>query len=45
MPNAGDSAVQADLLAQILKNTKVLNGSLVVAGDDGVVDLVSGAVD
>jgi len=36
MPNAGDSAVQADLLAQILKNTKVLNGSLVVAGDDGV---------
>jgi uncharacterized protein (UPF0210 family) len=36
MPNAGDSAAQADLLAEILKNTKVLNASLVVAGDDGV---------
>src|SRR5580692_10000746 len=36
MPNAGDSPAQADLLAQILKNTKTLNASLVVAGDDGV---------
>jgi uncharacterized protein len=36
MLNAGDSDSQADLLAQILKNTKGLNGSLVVAGDDGV---------
>ena len=36
MPNAGDSPAQADLLAQILKNTKVLNASLVVAGDEGV---------
>jgi hypothetical protein len=36
MVNAGDSPAQADLLAQILKNTKVLNASLVVAGDDGV---------
>jgi uncharacterized protein (UPF0210 family) len=36
MPNATDSPAQADLLAEILKNTKQLNGSLVVAGDDGV---------
>jgi hypothetical protein len=36
MPNTGDSAAQADLLAEILKNTKGLNASLVVAGDDGV---------
>jgi hypothetical protein len=36
MPNAGDSPAQADLLADILKNTKALNASLVVAGDDGV---------
>jgi uncharacterized protein (UPF0210 family) len=36
MPNAGDNPAQADLLAQILKSTKVLNASLVVAGDDGV---------
>jgi hypothetical protein len=36
MPNANDSAAQADLLAEILKNTKGLNASLVVAGDDGV---------
>lgn len=36
MPNAGDSPAQADLLAQILLNTKSLNASLVVAGDDGV---------
>lgn len=36
MPNADDSSAQADLLAQILLNTKSLNASLVVAGDDGV---------
>jgi uncharacterized protein (UPF0210 family) len=36
MLNAPDSEAQADLLAEILRNTKVLNGSLVVAGEDGV---------
>lgn len=36
MLNANDSEDQADLLAEILKNTKTLTGSLVVAGDDGV---------
>ena len=36
MLNADDSDAQADLLAEILKNTKGLNSSLVVAGDDGV---------
>jgi uncharacterized protein (UPF0210 family) len=36
MLNAGDSEAQAGLLAEILQNTKVLNASLVVAGDDGV---------
>lgn len=36
MPKAGDSPAQADLLVEILKNTKVLNASLIVAGDDGV---------
>ncbi|HVS87763.1 MAG TPA: DUF711 family protein [Candidatus Acidoferrum sp.] len=36
MLNAGDNEAQADLLAEILRNTKVLNASLVVAGDDGV---------
>ena len=36
MLNAGDSASQADLLAEILSNTKSLNASLVVAGEDGV---------
>jgi uncharacterized protein (UPF0210 family) len=36
MPNAGDSPAQADLLAEILKNTKGLNASLVVAGEEGV---------
>jgi hypothetical protein len=36
MLNAADSPAQADLLAEILKNTKVLNASLVVAGEDGV---------
>ncbi len=36
MLNADDSEVQADLVAEILTNTKTLNASLVVAGDDGV---------
>jgi uncharacterized protein (UPF0210 family) len=36
MLNAGDSETQADLLAEILSNTKSLNGSVVVAGEDGV---------
>ena len=36
MLNASDSDSQADLLAEILKNTKTLNASLVVAGEDGV---------
>jgi uncharacterized protein (UPF0210 family) len=36
MLNAGDSEAQADLLAEILSNTKMLNASLVVAGEDGV---------
>lgn len=36
MINADDSDAQADLLAEILQNTKGLNASLVVAGDDGV---------
>jgi hypothetical protein len=36
MLNAGDSDAQADLLAEILSNTKQLNGSVVVAGEDGV---------
>jgi uncharacterized protein len=36
MLNADDSEAQADLLAEILTNTKTLNASLVVAGDDGV---------
>ncbi len=36
MLNANDPASQADLLAEILANTKTLNGSLVVAGEDGV---------
>jgi uncharacterized protein (UPF0210 family) len=36
MLNADDSEAQADLLAEILRNTKVLNASLVVAGEDGV---------
>jgi uncharacterized protein len=36
MLNADDPASQADMLAEILANTKTLNGSLVVAGDDGV---------
>jgi len=36
MLNADDSEAQADLLAEILKNTKSLSASLVVAGDDGI---------
>jgi uncharacterized protein (UPF0210 family) len=36
MLDVDDAEAQADLLADILKNTKVLNGSLVVAGEDGV---------
>jgi uncharacterized protein (UPF0210 family) len=36
MVNAGDSDAQAELLAEILSNTKTLNASLVVAGDEGV---------
>jgi uncharacterized protein (UPF0210 family) len=36
MMNANDSESQANLLAEILTNTKTLNASLVVAGDDGV---------
>jgi uncharacterized protein len=36
MLDADDPESQAELLAEVLKNTKVLNASLVVAGDDGV---------
>ncbi len=36
MISAGDSPAQAELLAEILRNTKILNASVVVAGDDGV---------
>jgi uncharacterized protein (UPF0210 family) len=36
MLNANDDAGWADLLAQILSNTKNLNATLVVAGEDGV---------
>jgi uncharacterized protein len=36
MLNATDNASQADLLGEILSNTKKLNGSVVVAGEDGV---------
>jgi uncharacterized protein len=36
MLNRGDPESQADLLIEILRNTKTLNGSLVVAGEDGV---------
>jgi len=36
MLNPGEPEAQADLLAEILRNTKTLNGSLVVAGEDGV---------
>src|SRR5437868_7629722 len=36
MLNANDPASQADMLAEILANTKTLNGTVVVASDDGV---------
>ena len=36
MLDAPNDVAQADLLAEILKNTKGLNASLAVAGDDGV---------
>src|SRR5215831_19223566 len=36
MLNEADSAAQADMLAEILSNTKTLNASLAVAGEDGV---------
>jgi uncharacterized protein (UPF0210 family) len=36
MLDANDDAGWADVLAQILSNTKTLNASLVVAGEDGV---------
>ncbi len=36
MLNAADSDSQAELLAEILSNTKSLNGSVAVAGEDGV---------
>src|SRR5713226_3988486 len=36
MLNANDSAAQADMLAEILANTKNLSGTVVVAGEDGV---------
>ena len=36
MLNPGDPEAQADLLVDVLKNTSAINGSLVVAGEDGV---------
>jgi uncharacterized protein (UPF0210 family) len=36
MLNAGDNDAQADLLGEILRNTKQLNASVVIAGEDGV---------
>jgi uncharacterized protein (UPF0210 family) len=36
MLHSGDSESQADLLGEILSNTKKLNGTVVVAGEDGV---------
>src|SRR5947209_15912825 len=36
MLNAGDSAAQGELLGEILFNTKSLNATLVVAGEEGV---------
>lgn len=36
MLNAGDSESQAELLGEILGNTEKLNGTVVVAGEDGV---------
>ena len=36
MLNEGDTEAQADLLGEILRQTKILNGSVAVAGEDGV---------
>jgi hypothetical protein len=36
MLNAGDSDAQADLLGEILSKTKMLNATVVVAGEEGV---------
>jgi uncharacterized protein len=36
MLNPGDSDAQADLLAEILQNTKQINATVVVAGEEGV---------
>lgn len=36
MFNAADSPAEADLLAEILRNTKELNATVAVAGEDGV---------
>lgn len=36
MLNASDPESQADLLAEILANTKHIRGSIVIAGDDGI---------
>jgi uncharacterized protein len=36
MLNAGDPESQADLLIEIMRNTKTLNASVVVAGEDGI---------
>src|SRR5258707_11539384 len=36
MLNEGDNTAQAEMLAEILSNTKSLNASVVVAGEDGV---------
>jgi uncharacterized protein len=36
MPNASDPESQADLLVEVLKNTKSINASLVVADENGV---------
>jgi len=36
MLNEGDNTAQAEMLAEILSNTKSLNASVVVAGDEGV---------
>jgi len=36
MLNPGDSDAQADLLAEILQNTRQINATVVVAGEDGV---------
>jgi uncharacterized protein (UPF0210 family) len=36
MPNAKDNYSQSDLVGEVLRSTRALNTSLVVAGDDGV---------